>query len=50
LRKALAINYLRDSSLSLSEIAYLLGYSGLGSFSDAFERWTGKTPGLFRSD
>ncbi len=48
LRKALAVNYLRDSGLALAEIAYLLGYSGLGSFSDAFKRWTGKTPSLFR--
>jgi len=50
LRKALAMNYLRDSSLALAEIAYLLGYSGAGSFSDAFKRWTGETPGQFRNN
>ncbi len=49
LRKSLALNYLRDSSLVLAEIAFLLGYSGLSSFSDAFKRWTGKTPGVFRN-
>jgi AraC-like DNA-binding protein len=49
LRKSLAVNYLRDSNLVLAEIAFLLGYSGLSSFSDAFKRWTGKTPGLFRN-
>ncbi|MFY0311246.1 AraC family transcriptional regulator ligand-binding domain-containing protein [Leisingera sp. D0M16] len=48
LRKALAIRYLQESRLSLSEIAFLLGYSGLNSFSEAFRRWTGQSPGQFR--
>lgn len=48
LRKALARNYLRDSNLGLAEISFLLGYSGLSSFTDAFKRWTGKTPGQYR--
>ena len=48
LRKALAIRYLRESRLPLSEIAFLLGYSGLNSFSEAFRRWTGQSPGQFR--
>lgn len=49
LRKALAIRYLRESGLALAEIAFLLGYSGLSSFSEAFRRWTGKSPGQFRA-
>ncbi|MFA3918590.1 AraC family transcriptional regulator [Ruegeria hyattellae] len=48
LRRALAVSYLRDSDLVLAEIAFLLGYSGLSSFNDAFKRWTGQTPGQFR--
>ncbi|MEX0351475.1 MAG: AraC family transcriptional regulator ligand-binding domain-containing protein [Paracoccaceae bacterium] len=48
LRRALAISYLKDSDLVLAEIAFLLGYSGLSSFNDAFKRWTGQTPGQFR--
>ncbi|MEX0304279.1 MAG: AraC family transcriptional regulator ligand-binding domain-containing protein [Leisingera sp.] len=48
LRKALAIRYLRESDLALAEIAFLLGYSGLSSFSEAFRRWTGQSPGQFR--
>lgn len=48
LRKALAIRYLRETRLPLSEIAFLLGYSGLNSFSEAFRRWTGQSPGQFR--
>lgn len=49
LRHSLAQRYLSNSDLVLAEIAFLLGYSGLSSFNDAFKRWTGKTPGQFRS-
>jgi len=49
LRLALAMTYLRESGLVLSEIAFLLGYSGLSSFNDAFKRWTGTTPGQYCS-
>lgn len=49
LRLALAKNYLRKSDLALAEIAFLLGYSGLSSFNDAFKRWTGETPGQYRN-
>ncbi len=48
LRKALADRYLRYSNLSQSEISFLLGYSSLSSFSTAFRRWTGQTPGEIR--
>lgn len=49
LRKSQAMLYLRDSDLVLAEIAFLLGYSGLSSFNDAFKRWTGVSPGQFRT-
>lgn len=49
LRKSLSKSYLRDSNLVLSEIAFLLGYSGLSSFNDAFKRWTGSSPGQYRA-
>lgn len=48
LRRSLAECYLSNSDLVLAEIAFLLGYSGLSSFNDAFKRWTGKTPGQYR--
>lgn len=48
LRRSLAECYLANSDLVLAEIAFLLGYSGLSSFNDAFKRWTGKTPGQYR--
>lgn len=49
LREEMATQYLLHSELVLAEIAHLLGYRGLSSFNDAFKRWTGKSPGKFRS-
>ncbi|WP_424985299.1 AraC family transcriptional regulator ligand-binding domain-containing protein [Microbulbifer sp. S227A] len=49
LRQSLAVSYLRNSDLGLGEIAYLLGYSNLSSFADAFKRWVGMSPGRFRA-
>lgn len=47
-RKDLALAYLTDHRMSVSEVAYLLGYSEAGAFVRAFKRWTGKTPGETR--
>jgi AraC-like DNA-binding protein len=49
LRAALARRYLRDRELPISEIAWLLGYREIGSFTHAFKRWTGTSPSQFRS-
>src|SRR5262249_21770434 len=43
-RKQLAEQYLKDSTLVVSEVAYLLGFSEVSSFSRAFRRWTGSAP------
>ena len=43
-RRQLAEQYLKDSTLSVSEIAYLLGFAEVSSFSRAFRRWTGRAP------
>jgi len=48
LRAALAKRYLSDQELPVSEVAWLLGYREVSSFSHAFRRWTGLTPGRFR--
>ncbi|WP_282091580.1 AraC family transcriptional regulator [Epibacterium ulvae] len=48
MRHNMAISYLSEGELKLTEIATALGYASLGSFSDAFKRWTGQTPGQFR--
>jgi AraC-like DNA-binding protein len=43
-RRHLAEQYLKDSSHAVSEIAYLLGFSEVSSFSRAYRRWTGRAP------
>jgi AraC-like DNA-binding protein len=47
-RQVLAAQLLRERRYSLSQIAYLLGFSDQANFSRAFKRWTGKTPRRFR--
>ena len=47
-RAALAKRYLAERDLSVSEIAWLLGYGEVSSFTHAFKRWTGMTPRQFR--
>ena len=44
IRRDLATRYLRDESLSISQIAWLLGFQDLGAFSHAFKRWNGTAP------
>ena len=49
LRADLARRYLQDEDLPVSEIAWLLGYREVSTFTHAFKRWTGKTPRQARS-
>jgi AraC-like DNA-binding protein len=44
LRVDLARRHIGDPSLSISQIAWLLGYREVSAFTHAFKRWTGKTP------
>ncbi len=48
LRYELADKYIKDSSLNLNEISFLLGFSEMSSFSRAFKRWTGSSPRVYR--
>jgi AraC-like DNA-binding protein len=48
LRRSLALQYIKTPSISLSQIAWLLGYEGGTSFSHAFRRWTGVPPSAAR--
>jgi AraC-like DNA-binding protein len=47
-RRGLAVEYLKDRENTLTEIAFLLGYSEVSAFNRAFKRWTGKTPMAYR--
>jgi len=44
LRVDLARQYLSDPDLSISRIAWLLGYEEVSAFTRAFKRGTGKAP------
>lgn len=47
LRKDLARRYLVQERLSVSKVAWLLGYKEVATFSHAFRRWTGKAPSTY---
>jgi AraC-like DNA-binding protein len=47
-RRELALRYVADRTLSLSEVAFLVGFADQTTFHRAFVRWTGRTPGGFR--
>lgn len=47
-RRELAQNYIDDSQLNVSEIAYLLGFSDQANFTRAFKRWFGTSPSDWR--
>lgn len=49
IRRELATRYLRQSRLSLTEVAFLLGYGEVSTFNHAFKRWTGSTPAAYRA-
>jgi AraC-like DNA-binding protein len=49
LRETLAKSYLREEHLPISEVAWLLGYQEVSSFSHAFAGWTDLTPRAFRA-
>lgn len=48
LRHNLALHYLNEKKISVSETAYLLGFSEAAAFSRAFKRWTGASPRTMR--
>lgn len=44
LRRDRALRYLQDPRISISEVAFLLGFLDVTAFHRAFKRWTGSTP------
>jgi AraC-like DNA-binding protein len=49
IRKTMALAVLRDRSISIDDVAFLLGYSEPSTFFRSFKRWTGTTPRRFRN-
>lgn len=50
LRRDLAHQYFADPDLSISQIAWLLGYREPSAFAHAFKRWTGMSPRAARNE
>ncbi|MCR2806403.1 AraC family transcriptional regulator [Paenibacillus soyae] len=48
-RKELAIGYLKRREYSIGDIAYALHFSEPSAFQSAFKKWTGMTPGQYRT-
>lgn len=49
IRRELALRYLSEARMAISEVAFLLGFSEASAFHRAFRRWTGHTPADYRS-
>jgi AraC-like DNA-binding protein len=47
-RAQTAIKYMRDTRLTVENIAFLLGFGGPAAFRHAFRRWTKTAPNEFR--
>jgi AraC-like DNA-binding protein len=47
-RRELAEKYIRDRSLTLTEISFLLGFAEISSFSRAYKGWSGSSPSAHR--
>lgn len=49
-RRSLTMEYFRSTSLSIDDIARLVGFTDTANFRRAFKRWTGQNPGAVRRD
>jgi AraC-like DNA-binding protein len=48
IRMRMAIKFLRETSLTVEDIAFAIGFGDAANFRHAFRRWTGSTPSGFR--
>lgn len=49
-RRRLAMRYLRDTDMAMTDIALLLGFSELSSFTRAARQWFGMPPSQYRDE
>jgi AraC-like DNA-binding protein len=47
-REELAIQYLQEKNITITEVSFLLGFSEPSAFQRSFKRWRGIAPGEFR--
>lgn len=47
-QKILSFGYFKNPEMTTEDVAYLLGYSEVSSFSRAFKKWTGQTISEYR--
>ena len=47
-RRDLALRYMEDPRNSITDVTFLLGFSGHSAFTRAFNRWTGMSPTAYR--
>ncbi|MDJ0765237.1 MAG: AraC family transcriptional regulator [Myxococcota bacterium] len=48
MRRDLALSYLENKQWTITDIAFILGFSDPSAFKRTFRRWTGKTPSEYR--
>ncbi len=48
IRKELALQYIENQTMTMTEITYLLGFAEQASFTRAFKRWFGVAPSQFK--
>ncbi len=48
IRSELAMRYLDDETLSITDVAFLLGFNDQGAFSNAFKQWNGISPSSYQ--
>ena len=48
-RHELALKYIQNHQMTLTELSFQLGFSEMSAFSRAFKHWTGKSPRDFRA-